>query len=178
MIPFPITGAMPSLITGDNNITMSYQLVFPLNMRELSRIARGSAEAISFQTALDVGRVFQLIAKIAHGFVVANYGLDNFKPLLAEYILDPNPAIRTDLIGAVADASETEAINQVTTYSARIPNGLAYVMANIRLFACLGAPKYTVMVGAAHDGTDRIHPLQVGTIPLQSREVIVDPTTI
>ena len=88
----------------------------------------------------------QLLAKMAHGFAVANCGLDSFRPLLLNLILG-RVAYPQYLIGGLSEIPAAEPhLYRVTVYD-HSANDKNYVMAEVRLFAALGTPAYRIVVG-------------------------------
>jgi hypothetical protein len=90
-----------------------------------------------------------MLAKIAHSYAVAEYGIDAFEPLLLPLILgkmDFGPY----LVGG--DASEPvpdqpAVLHDIFRMDCRRDNGPDYFGVAIRLFAMMGMPRYYVIVG-------------------------------
>ena len=106
--------------------------------------------------SFDTVRFCQFIAKIAHGYAVATLGLDGFKPLLREFIL--RRFVRAEqcsecfhyvggAVGFFAPSADLHTISHVVGKIPGSPTGRGYVVVAVRLFANLGAPVYTAVVG-------------------------------
>lgn len=89
----------------------------------------------------------QMIAKIAHSFCVANYGLTAFKPILQEFIRGKRES-GFYYVGGMSEPPPTDraGLHKLRTYTDR-RNGVEYLMTEVRLFCSLGAPTYFVVVG-------------------------------
>jgi hypothetical protein len=89
-----------------------------------------------------------LLAKIAHAFVTAELGADAFNPCLSEMIKTGDTSNALRYVGGLMKAEPiTDRLHEVTlapTHPLR-PN---LVVVRIRLFACLEAPTYFVVVGS------------------------------
>lgn len=89
----------------------------------------------------------RMLAKVAHGFAVAELGLDAFTPFLLPIIKDNDTSGTVEYVGGVTRnepaASELHGLSIIRHPS--ISQDL--VVVRIRLFACLGTPTYAVAVG-------------------------------
>ncbi len=95
--------------------------------------------------SVDFNTFAKLLAKIAHGFLVCELGIDNFQPLVTELVLG-----KTDeywpWVGGTVDwliPEPTEDLIQVHSYHHKS----GYVVVRIRIFPNLGAPTYHVVAG-------------------------------
>lgn len=101
---------------------------------------------------MDTVRFAQLLAKIAHGFAVAELGLDGFSPMLPEFILrtfgqkENWPNCYHVVGGDPRDYAADNALH-VLGLGMISANGIIYLVVAIRLFANLGAPVFHVVVG-------------------------------
>lgn len=101
---------------------------------------------------LDTLKFCQLLAKIAHGYAVSIFGLDNFHPLLPEFILREFASNETwpdsfNFVGGdPTEYGPSDALH-VLGWGVAPTNGMDYLVVAIRLFAALGAPVYNVVVG-------------------------------
>lgn len=99
----------------------------------------------------------RLLAKIAHGITVANFGLGSFEPMLPDLILGQQDNNLGHLIGGT-DASmptdnekhsgpkDGEDFHKIAV--ARIPiNGSVFMVCRIQLFCVFDMPVYEVIVG-------------------------------
>lgn len=89
----------------------------------------------------------RMVAKIAHSFCVANLGLDAFRPLLLDCILNDD-GYPFHYVGGPGDApaADNGGLHVMRLYCEK-RNGIDYLMCEVRLFCCLGAPTYFVVVG-------------------------------
>lgn len=98
------------------------------------------------------GLYARMLAKIAHAYTVAEYGLGSFAPFLIELILsgtdDP-----FNFVGGKLDDPGNKMHSQITDdlhaimIDEREIRGKRYLVVTIQLFACLNAPTYYVVVG-------------------------------
>jgi hypothetical protein len=102
----------------------------------------------SFAThVLDTFKFSQFLAKMAHGFAVDQLGQDGFTPLLRGIICAPVNSPNYEFVGGKShDALPSPNLHELELEIVRA-NALDYLVANIRLFANLGAPAYAVVVG-------------------------------
>lgn len=102
--------------------------------------------------ALDTLKFCQLLAKIAHGYAVSIFGLDNFHPLLPEFIRrefatnEKWPDCYNLVGGDPTEYGPSEPLH-VLGWGVAPTGGVDYLVVAIRLFAALGAPVYHVVVG-------------------------------
>ena len=88
----------------------------------------------------------RLLAKIAHCYAVAEYGLNNFEPLLPDLILG-KPSPLGHLVGdGFLEEPPEDFLHQIKLITMRVFEAY-FLVAEIRLFANLGAPRYRVAVG-------------------------------
>ncbi len=124
--------------------------VIKFNEIELKQYAK-SDQAIS------IGRVYpadfaRMLAKIAHTYAIAEYGMDSFEPMLREMILG-----RDDRLPFLVGGDETLPTPESEPYLHNIYrqdcaiSGVHYIMVAIRLFAFIGMPRYLVVVGKKTD---------------------------
>lgn len=89
----------------------------------------------------------RMLAKLAHGFAVAELGTDAFEPFLLPIIRDNDTSDAIEYVGGVTrtepPAAELHGLSFITHPS--MPRDL--VVVRIRLFACLGTPTYAVAAG-------------------------------
>jgi hypothetical protein len=89
----------------------------------------------------------RLIAKIAHGFAVLRYGIDGFEPFFPHYPY---------YLGTEPDAPPSLA-SAYYVRNSRIP-GDGSIVERVRIFADLGAPIYTAVVGKYQHDRARLKP--------------------
>ena len=92
---------------------------------------------------LEFGR---MLAKMAHGFAVARYGLDSIHPFLPDVILGTNKNV-TRFVGSRGEVPPKE--NKAFSMSMECVNEAYWslIVSEIRLFPFLGGPDYQVVVG-------------------------------
>lgn len=106
----------------------------------------------SFSTpALDTVALCQMLAKIAHGFAVWQFGLDGFTPMLLELILhghngDQSLSRYFVVGGSLRELAPTNALH-VLGWDIHLIERQEYLVVAVRLFSYLGAPIYFVVVG-------------------------------
>jgi hypothetical protein len=100
------------------------------------------------QTTIHPGIIGQVVAKVAHAYACACLGVQNFTPLLLEYIDAKKPALDTHLIGSrpQTDLVPERAHHTLSLDFKRLPAGDFYVV-EFCMFASLGAPVFCVVVG-------------------------------
>jgi hypothetical protein len=97
----------------------------------------------------------RILAKIAHGYAVAELGSDGFLPMLPDLILGRDLSLCTHLVGQYSEAwpiPEPPPVAMIDMRRAEV-NGLAYVAVILRLLAELGpeTPAYAVIAGTFID---------------------------
>ena len=97
----------------------------------------------------------RMLAKIAHGFAVAELGLDSFKPFLPDVILGKSE-FASHYVGGTSEADirppkitnpSTELAHELEGRRVLGPGSLPLVSVLIRLFATIEAPTYEIIVG-------------------------------
>jgi len=110
-----------------------------------------SAENIRIDGTYHARAFGQLLAKIAHCFAVAHFGLSSFNPLLPSVIRDETAPIAyfvgAESAGLPVDDNVT--IRHELNFSLRThqSSGHTLLCCNIKLFAWLETPNYLVVVG-------------------------------
>lgn len=133
---------------------MQYKQVIPpvadLDARLRKLVPAGHGK-VRLETNLVIGdtRFLRLLAKIAHGFCVADFGLDTFKPILPNYILGKDKNL-SFVVGTAAGniPSATHEGHTVVPAIRHVP-GKHYAMAFVQLFKELEFPTYEVIAGEA-----------------------------
>jgi hypothetical protein len=111
--------------------------------------------------ALDIRRFYRMLAKISHGYAVAEFGLDSFKPYLLEIIRGNadddlgiyfgGPLVQTTtMVPGIA--------HQISLHFEHSFEDVWYIVAKIVPFACLGGPTIYSVVGELF--MDRLTPQQ------------------
>lgn len=100
---------------------------------------------------MDVFTFVRMIAKIGHSLAVSRYGLNHFVPFLRHIILHDTGPEAFEFIGGRAETPhETEELHGLTLRTLRVGVRILLV-AEIRLFATLGAPIHLAVVGEIRD---------------------------
>lgn len=116
----------------------------------LEALARQLGVAELMPTGETDNEVFCLmLAKIAHSFVSAEIGSDNFEPFLASMVRDLDIENRAQYIGGMQDQEPPSAHLHEVDFDKPGNTPPGTIAIRIRLFACLGTPTYYVAVG--HD---------------------------
>jgi HNH endonuclease len=122
-----------------------------LVIRDSAAAFRG-AGSLSHTMAFSTGDFARTLAKIAHAITVADYGLENFKPFLIDFILTG----RSDqpyyyYIGSppqpTPDDKASSPTHELSIKFFELQRGPWLGVVTIRLFANLGTPRYHVVVG-------------------------------
>ncbi|MBL6455031.1 hypothetical protein JMJ55_06825 [Belnapia sp. T6] len=149
----------PGLLRGQSGIKVfAYNAVW---VSDITGSAFEKAKGVGSELPLvshhhDMFAFARMIAKIAHGLAVARFGINSFEPVLTKLILgEENYA--PDVIGGVAEngfhAIPDRVDFEFTCYFSLFNLGdTIYLVADIRLFAYLGAPVYRVVVGKVRHG--------------------------
>ncbi|MEK7992643.1 MAG: hypothetical protein AAB403_02455 [Planctomycetota bacterium] len=100
---------------------------------------------------LDTVAFCQMLAKMAHGFAVWQFGLDGFRPLLTDFILNGHTgdehSDRYHLIGGdLADFAPSNVLH-VLGWSVHRQGETDYLLISIRLFSYLGGPIFYAVAG-------------------------------
>lgn len=155
---FPTAGILLGREPRDEIEGIQYKVVQALPADQEERLARFKAEGakkIEVAPRFGLNPYMRLFAKIAHGFAVAEYGLNSFQPLLPDYILDRDTRLShivgsTDLvIQPLPDDSEGNTRSHSFNVGILTHNGAHYVVVNVQLFRTLGFPVYQVVAGIA-----------------------------
>jgi hypothetical protein len=102
--------------------------------------------------ALDTVLFSQMLCKIGHAFAVAEALLENFDPLLPDFISHPLEKVENEdrkyyFVGGEIDPSPPTPYLHELGLGLYAMSGQLYLVARIRLLAFLGAPVYHVVVG-------------------------------
>jgi hypothetical protein len=100
--------------------------------------------------SLDTYSFGRLLAKIGHGFAVAELGLGGFAPLLTDVILIDKRAEFIRYIGSYGAATPVNAemaMSHSFKLSVEDAGGRSYITCELRLFEAFGAPGYRIVVG-------------------------------
>jgi hypothetical protein len=145
----------PDIFSGrapeDRNIYTKQFWHCPLMSPETNQFLRraGATKGRSYEAKLDGIRFALLLAKIAHGFAMAERGsLDGFRPVLSDLVLRrPAPWPLAYFVGGITELEPaTSTSHELGLYVAEAPSGTV-TMVRVRLFSDLGAPTYYVVAG-------------------------------
>jgi hypothetical protein len=139
--PFPA-----SHVTGATYPWPGFSRVWSKTLTDLSGIERQTAAGESMTVSYDIAphEFRRFIATIAYGFAVAACGL----PGIVETFVVPTILGRADegmrWVGCTPGLGK---IPGTTLHDASVNTDTEIIEVRVRLFACLGAPEYTVIVG-------------------------------
>ena len=129
---------------GGNQTTSGFRVVILKHDRILLKTKYGIT---SFTTPIwDTHMLFRMLGKIGHSLAVAELGLERFKPLLRNMILDGASEAFNHIGGEPEIEPPSPSLHELGLGYQRA-NGTDYVVARIRLFARHGGPTYYVVVG-------------------------------
>jgi hypothetical protein len=97
-----------------------------------------------------------MLAKVAHAFAFATWGVEAFRPLLPALILGETNDW-PPLVGGYMELpppSDPTLLHTLSIGRRKSHGGLTYVVVHVRLFSNTGAPQYRVVVGEAKSGRD------------------------
>lgn len=112
----------------------------------------GAQGVVSYEGSgtINPSEFLRMIAKIAYGAAVANWGVNTFEPLITDFILGRAQGMNY-LVGCVGrEESIKTAFDHTVNFREHRPSGMLIV--NVRLFAALGAPTYHALVGLRAGG--------------------------
>ncbi|CUH43447.1 hypothetical protein RUM4293_02342 [Ruegeria atlantica] len=103
--------------------------------------------------SLDNRLLCRLVAKIAHGWCIANKKVTEYTPILDNMIIDPNLESRELLSFVGGTPPEPKTPKELHQIRAKIfpVEGIDFIVVNVRLFAFLGTPTYSVVSGIMGD---------------------------
>lgn len=108
----------------------------------------------------------RMLAKIAHTFAVAQYGIYSFLPLALPLILgtsnDPGRFVGGNAVAdamSKVDTDSSKYLHYVQRLDALDKNDVRYFGVSIQLFSCFGMPTYHVIVGRSNGAASEIERL-------------------
>jgi hypothetical protein len=114
--------------------------------RKTRLLAKEGATHIETVTQIRIDKFGKMLAKIAHSFTVASYGLGNFKPLLLKTI-DGTESDPTQYVGGnTAKPPESKHLHTLGIGWTNVGDK-EYIVVNIQLFAKHGLPVYYLVAG-------------------------------
>lgn len=139
----------------DNIHYMVVMPVLPDQNDRLQRLRKNGSTAFAIEVRFGLNPFTRLLAKIAHGFAVALYGIDSFRPLLPDYILDRNLHL-LHVIGGTSTEIPLLQPDIDFRYAIHVGfrkiDGKHYVSVLVQLFRYLHLPVYEVIAGEASQG--------------------------
>jgi hypothetical protein len=99
----------------------------------------------------------RMIAKISHSYAVAYHGLGTFDPLLTKMIRG-EPYSIGHLVGGHGEDEPAEPLAHTISLQQKVVGHDRFLVAFVRLFANLGAPRYHAVVGRIPPGSPIIRP--------------------
>jgi hypothetical protein len=98
--------------------------------------------------AFDAFAFARMLAKIGHCLAATQFALDNFSPLTLDFIFGRANNLSYVVGGSLEDEAPASSVHWLRLRDHYdLTSGRRFVVAHIRLFACLGAPTYHVAVG-------------------------------
>lgn len=147
-----LTGCRASILTGID-VGKDIAKISQFSVRNDDKFPKGR----SIKNRVFGGGSDQFFAKIAHGFAVAELGMDRFKPYLSELITCGILRSNTHLVGSYQRAStrSTYLHKLSIAFTERLCNPIPLLPASLRtlvvveieLFTRYGMPKFEVVVG-------------------------------
>jgi HNH endonuclease len=115
------------------------------------RAKAGPGQGIAIEGQFDMRAFSRLLAKIAHCYAVAEYGLETFRPLLCDFILGRNKnqahyigGSDITLLDQIVDGKRATHLQQLGIYSV---GNRHFLCAMLQLFSTIGFPVYWIVVG-------------------------------
>lgn len=99
---------------------------------------------------VDSHKLVQMLAKIAHCQATIEYGVGGFQPLVLDLIFGRNECM--NLFVGCGNAPQSPPDPELHNVRSFTHNEHGMILIEIRLFACLGAPRYHVVAGLKHGG--------------------------
>jgi hypothetical protein len=149
MLVMPVFGELPGILIGhapDTRLNIGYQVI---SNRELylSIAAAGDNRQVSLH--FDIVAFLRMMAKIAHGFAVAEIGLEEFDPALHDLIFGRNLALGSFLVGRsdISAPVPAEGLGHQMGWRPERWGQQWLVGVRIRLFAAHSTHPFTVIAG-------------------------------
>jgi hypothetical protein len=108
---------------------------------------RSNASTFSVSQKFDLDSLARTLAKIAHAFCIGKFGSSFFEAWLPPYILGTDLALSYFVGGVPGSIEPVNLLHQLTSKAGKVANREWLVSADIRLFAQIGGPHTTVIVG-------------------------------
>jgi hypothetical protein len=101
----------------------------------------------------------RFLAKVAHGYAVAELGEATFKPALSHFIRN-KPLRALEWIGGQKDDPPAREWLHEIQWEIETVGNKKYVVVNLRLFCCFGTPPYRIVVGEFVGSLDSLPPIK------------------
>jgi len=139
--PTILTGKPPETNFHRGDIWVSYE---PADIGKIQNAYRAKHFILG---KFDVTSFTRMLAKIAYAHAVSMMGYGSFSPLVLDVIFARTNIPSHWVGGDLKIPSAEGVIHQLKLNDDYRVNGRRYIVADIRLFALLGAPVYRVVVG-------------------------------
>lgn len=151
--PEIVLGKPPGLEWGPLRVAWIW-LNYEGDVERSRKVLLGSgAASVRMSASIEFGPYAQLLAKIAHGYAVGEFGIDSFFPLLPKYIVGGDKTFPFVVGGAPEDIVPKEPLDAfehaVAARLVPLPSGELCLTAIIKLFGFANAPTNWVAVGIA-----------------------------
>ena len=145
MLLFPRLGPPGILVSRpQEHADMRGMWVYRLNLNPASLSKYGIQSIAS--AVMNTHRFSQMLAKIAHSFAVARFGLHGFTPILLDHILHTGKCPWHFVGGRDGDPTVSNALHEIEHEECETV-AKRFLLVRVRLFANLGAPGYVVVTG-------------------------------
>ncbi|MDO7837345.1 hypothetical protein Q4610_20065 [Sphingobium sp. HBC34] len=128
-------------------------IAMPADAQERGKAALGNS-TLRFGFHVHAGVFSQAIAKAAYAYAVAELGMNQFDPFLANYCIADEPAFDSHHIAALMDISSDNALHHISLQTAYARSFTAIgittfpvFVVHVKLFTELSTPRYVVVVG-------------------------------
>jgi hypothetical protein len=98
-------------------------------------------------SSLDTFALCRTLAKIAHAYAIATFGMDNFIPVLPHFIMGNYDEYRVHYVGGHLDDEPPSSSLHEISIEEPTEEQWQYIVVRIRLFAIYGSPVYRVVAG-------------------------------
>ncbi len=136
----------PAILVGRNPVEdVNYKVWCAFSEEEFKKYSLGDKHG-TIIAPIEPETFCRFLAKISHAYAVAELGFGAFRPVLAEFIIG-NPLRALEWIGGEAGEHDATANLHEISWKIQTVDSRVFVVVELRLFACLGSPKYTIVVG-------------------------------
>ena len=151
--PGMVSGRAPTVGSG---LVMHFWRITNDYDQRIQRLHDAGIKGVKIHEQIALKPFLRMLAKIAHGMAVADYGIDGFRPLLIDVILKGDPSAPYFVGSATDRTPPSEPMKTWARTEVRSIGNKKYVVAFFRLFAYLGTPVYSVVVGERMDSLTRL----------------------